>query len=255
MLFLISPAKTLDFTAASTDKHTQPRSLDQSQGLIDTLKEKTEAELMKLMKISEDLATVNRERYQDFELPFDLSNAKQALLAFKGDVYTGLGADDFSAAELDYAQRHLRILSGLYGLLRPLDLMQPYRLEMGTRLKTGKGKNLYEYWGDSITNLINHDLAKEGHEAVVNLASNEYFSAVQPKELKAELYQVAFKEYRNGSYKIIAFFAKKARGMMCRYAVKNNIAEPEELKGFDMDGYAFNEGLSGTREFVFTRES
>ncbi|TXB62752.1 peroxide stress protein YaaA [Phaeodactylibacter luteus] len=255
MLFLISPAKTLDFSAAATDKHTQPRSLAHSQGLIDILKQKTEAELMKLMKISEDLATVNRERYQDFEAPFDLSNAKQALLAFKGDVYTGLGADDFSAAELDYAQRHLRILSGLYGLLRPLDLMQPYRLEMGTRLKTAKGKNLYEYWGSSITNLINDDLAKEGHKAVVNLASNEYFSAVQPKELKAELYQVAFKEYRNGGYKIIAFFAKKARGMMCRYAVKNNIAEPEELKGFDMDGYAFNEGLSGPREFVFTRES
>jgi cytoplasmic iron level regulating protein YaaA (DUF328/UPF0246 family) len=256
MLLLLSPAKTLDYTEPSTDLHDQPRLLSDSQPLIDILKDKSESELMDLMKISEDLATVNRERYQDFETPFDLNNAKQSVLAFKGDVYVGLGAEDFSEADLKFAQAQLRILSGLYGVLRPLDLMQPYRLEMGTKLKNERGKNLYEYWGNRITELLNADLNANGQDkSVVNLASKEYFSAVKPKALAGKLYQIDFKEHRDGKYKIIAFYAKKARGMMARFAVKNRITTPEGLKAFDMDGYTFNAELSKDQHFVFTRES
>lgn len=256
MLLLLSPAKTLDYSESPSEIHEQPRLLSDSQPLIDILKDKSEAELMKLMKISEDLATINRERYHDFERPFNLSNAKQAILAFKGDVYLGLGAEDFSAEDLTFAQDRLRILSGLYGLLRPMDLMQPYRLEMGTRLQNERGKNLYEYWGSRITDLINEDLQANGEEkSVVNLASKEYFSAVKHKALEGTLYQIDFKEHRDNKYKIIAFFAKKARGMMARYAIKNRISTAEELKSFDMDGYAFNEELSKSQHFVFTRKS
>lgn len=257
MLLLLSPAKTLDYSAPATDLHEQPRLLQDSQPLIDILREKSEAELMKLMKISEDLATINRERYQDFETPFNLDNAKQSILAFKGDVYVGLGAEDFSEEDLQFGQDQIRILSGLYGILRPLDLMQPYRLEMGTKLQNERGKNLYEYWGSRITELLNADLnATNGQDkSVINLASKEYFSAVEPKELDGALYQVDFKEYRDGKYKIIAFYAKKARGMMARYAVKNRVTSPEGLKAFNMDGYAFNSELSKPQHFVFTRES
>lgn len=253
MILLISPAKTLDYSESPVSKHTQPRLLGQSEQLIGLLRKKSESDLMQLMSISEDLAVLNRERYQDFEAPFTPSNAKQALLAFKGDVYTGMGAEDFDEEDLQFAQQQLRILSGLYGLLRPLDLMQPYRLEMGTRLKNQAGKNLYEFWDADITELINQDLKDSPTKAVVNLASKEYFSAVQPQSLAGDLYDIAFKEERDGQYKIIAFYAKKARGMMCRYAVKHRLDKPEQLKGFDMDGYAFNEGLSSEREFVFTR--
>lgn len=256
MILLLSPAKTLDYAEPSTDLHDQPRLLSDSQLLIDILKDKSESELMDLMKISEDLATVNRERYQDFETPFDLSNAKQSVLAFKGDVYVGLGAEDFSEEDLKFAQTQIRILSGLYGVLRPLDLMQPYRLEMGTKLQNERGKNLYEYWGDRITELLNADLNANGQDkSVVNLASKEYFSAVKPKDLDGKLYQVDFKEHRDGKYKIIAFYAKKARGMMARYAVKNRVTNPEGLKSFGMDGYAFNPELSKPQHFVFTRKS
>ena len=254
MLLLLSPSKTLDYSQPATDLHDQPRLLSDSQPLIDLLKDKSDAELMDLMKISEDLATVNMERYHDFETPFDLSNAKQSVLAFKGDVYVGLGAEDFSEEDLRFAQGQLRILSGLYGLLRPLDLMQPYRLEMGTKLQNERGKNLYEYWGDRITDLLNADLNTNGKgRSVVNLASKEYFSAVNPKQLDGKLYQIDFKEYRDGKYKIIAVYAKKARGMMARYAVKNRVTNPEGLKSFDMDSYAFNKELSGEQHFVFTR--
>ncbi|MEQ8704063.1 MAG: peroxide stress protein YaaA [Phaeodactylibacter sp.] len=256
MLLLLSPAKTLDYSEPATALHDQPRLLSDSQPLIDLLKDKSEPELMKLMKISEDLATINRERYQDFETPFDLNNAKQSILAFKGDVYVGLGAEDFSEEDLQFAQEQIRILSGLYGVLRPLDLMQPYRLEMGTRLQNERGKNLYEYWGARITELLNADLSADGQDkSVVNLASKEYFSAVKPKELQGKLYQIDFKEHRDGKYKIIAFYAKKARGMMARYAVKNRITSPEGLKAFDVDGYTFNESLSEAQHFIFTRES
>mgnify|MGYP006267843457 CR=1 FL=1 len=256
MLLLLSPAKTLDFSEPALELHEQPRMLEDSKALVKVLRRQSESDLMKLMNISEDLAAVNRERYQDFETPFDLSNAKQSLLAFKGDVYLGLGAEDFNRKDLQFAQQQLRILSGLYGLLRPLDLMQPYRLEMGTKLKNERGKNLYEYWGDRITGLLNEDLNANGQDkSVVNLASKEYFSAVDPKKLDGALYQVDFKEHRDGKYKIIAVYAKKARGMMARYAVKNRVTTPEGLKAFDQAGYAFNAELSAEQHFVFTRES
>jgi len=190
----------------------------------------------------------------NWHTPFSLDNAKQAVFAFKGDVYTGLAADTLSAEDLKFAQQHLRILSGLYGLLRPLDLMQPYRLEMGTRLSNGFGNNLYEFWNHSITELINEDLEGLQPRAVINLASKEYFKAVDPAALQGDLYQVDFKEKReDGAYRIVAFYAKKARGMMCRYAVKHRLSEPDQLRGFDMEGYGFNESLSGERHFVFTR--
>ncbi len=254
MIFLLSPAKTLDFSESDRAAHTQPRLLEHSRRLIDILREKTVPELQRLMDISEDLAVLNAERYADYRTPFTPDNAKQALLAFKGDVYQGLGADDFDGDDLDYAQQHLRILSGLYGLLRPLDLMQPYRLEMGTRLSNGHGKNLYEFWGGRITELINRDLRDRQLKAVVNLASQEYFKAVDTDGLEGALYDIDFKEKReDGSYRIIAFYAKRARGMMCRYAVRNRLREPAQLRDFDMDGYAFNEALSDERHFVFTR--
>lgn len=253
MLLLISPAKTLDFGESDFDHYSQPRMLDRSQELVNLLKGKSEEELMDLMSISEDLAELNHDRYQSFRTPFTPDNAKPSLLAFRGDVYTGMGADDFTAQEMEFAQQQLRILSGLYGLLRPLDLMQAYRLEMGTRLQNEHGKNLYEFWGEEITRLINEDLREDDSNAVVNLASKEYFSAVKPAALEGKLYKVDFKERRKGKYKVIAFYAKKARGMMCRYAIKNGFTEPEQLKGFDMDGYAFNEELSSEQEYVFTR--
>jgi uncharacterized protein len=254
MLLLISPAKTLDFDEAGAASYTQPRMLNRSQELVELLKSKSEDTLMELMSISEDLAELNYKRYQSFSTPFTPENAKQALLAFKGDVYAGMGAEDFTAEEMEFAQEHLRILSGLYGLLRPLDLMQAYRLEMGTRMQNEHGKNLYEFWGGEITELLNKDLKETKGEAVVNLASKEYFSAVKTAGLEGKLYNIDFKEHRKGKYKIIAFYAKKARGMMCRYAIKNSFTEPEQLKGFDMDGYAFNEELSSVQEYVFTRK-
>jgi len=253
MLLLISPAKTLDFGESDFNHYSQPRMLDRSQELVDILRGKSEEELMELMSISEDLAELNHDRYQAFHTPFTADNAKPSLLAFKGDVYAGMGADDFTAQEMELAQQQLRILSGLYGLLRPLDLMQAYRLEMGTRLQNEHGKNLYEFWGEEVTKLINEDLREDESKAVVNLASKEYFSAVKPAALEGKLYNVDFKERRNGKYKVIAFYAKKARGMMCRYAIKNGFTEPEQLKGFDMDGYVYNEELSSEREYVFTR--
>lgn len=254
MLLVISPAKTLDFSEPSYTTHTTPRLLDKSDRLIEILREKTVPDLQKLMNISEDLAVLNAERYADFERPFSLDNAKQSLLAFKGDVYQGLQVEDFSEAELSFAQDHLRILSGLYGVLRPLDLMQPYRLEMGTRLQNGHGKNLYEFWGDTITELLNHDLQQLESKALVNLASKEYFKSIDTDQLEADQYNIDFKEKReDGSYRIIAVYAKKARGMMCRYVIKNRLTKPEELRNFDMDGYAFNQELSKERHFVFTR--
>ena len=253
MILLLSPSKTLDFSEPEWAIHSQPRMLGKSEFLVNVLREKTEEELKKLMKISDSLAVVNAERYQDFELPFGLDNAKQALLAFKGDVYQGLDAESLGKEDLEFAQSHLRILSGLYGLLRPLDLMQPYRLEMGIRLRAGTTKGLYDFWGDEITHLINQDLESTGGKSVVNLASREYFSAVKPAILKGRLFHIHFKEKRNGAYKVIALFAKKARGAMASYVIRNRIEVPEMLKGFDWEGYAFNEALSSEYEFTFTR--
>ncbi|MEM6964194.1 MAG: peroxide stress protein YaaA [Bacteroidota bacterium] len=253
MLMLISPAKTLNFDSTDLKKKSKPRFLNESQTLINVLKKKSPADIKSLMKVSDKIAELNVERYHNFKTPFNLKNAKQAVLAFRGDVYTGLDADNFDADDMVFAQKHLRILSGLYGLLKPLDLMQPYRLEMGTKLSNGFGKNLYEFWGDKLTKTINKDAKASKATAIINLASNEYFKSVQKKALKTDLYDIAFKEERNGVFKIISFSAKKARGMMAQFIIKNKLTEPEHLKGFDMDNYVFNEDLSSEREFVFTR--
>lgn len=253
MLLLISPAKTLNFDPTDLKKKSKPRFLSESQALIDILKKKSPANIKKLMSVSDKIAELNVERYHSFKTPFNLKNAKQAVLAFRGDVYIGLEADSFDEADLEFAQQHLRILSGLYGLLKPLDLMQPYRLEMGTALSNGHGKNLYTFWGDKITETINKDVKSSKSKAVINLASKEYFSAVKPKLLKADLYNIQFKEERNGKFKIISFSAKKARGMMAQFVIKNKLTNPEDLIGFDMDGYCYNEELSSERDMVFTK--
>jgi len=253
MLFLISPAKSLDYSETTVEQHSRPRLLKNTQELVSRLKDKSPGELKSLMSISDNLAELNANRYFKFSKQFTQKNSKQAVLAFKGDVYLGLEVEDFTSDDFEYAQKHLRILSGLYGLLRPLDRIQPYRLEMGTKLITEKGRNLYHYWDNQITDLVNKDTRKSGSKVVINLASNEYFKSIQTKNLKGELYNISFKEEKNGEYKIISFFAKKARGMMCRFAIKNKITEPEDLKSFDLGGYVFNDEMSNERDWVFTR--
>lgn len=212
-----------------------PRMLADSKSLISNLKQKSPKDIQNLMKVSENIANLNVERYHNFSTPFNLNNAKQAALAFQGDVYKGMEADTFSEEDLAFAQNHLRILSGLYGLLKPLDLIQPYRLEMGTRLENEHGKNLYEFWDKKITEVLNDDLEKQGDNIVINLASKEYFKSIKQNTLSADLYNIEFKEEKNGTFKIIAFYAKKARGMMANYIIKNKLSKPEELKGFDYE--------------------
>ena len=253
MLLLISPAKTLDFNPTSIKKKSKPRFLPESQKLINILKTKTASDLKKLMKVSDKIANLNVERYHSFHTPFNLKNAKQAILAFRGDVYRGLDVDSFDEKDLEFAQQHLRILSGLYGLLRPMDLMQPYRLEMGTHLTNEQGKNLYDFWGNKITKTINKDVKSSQSNAIINLASKEYFSAVKTDLLKADVYNIHFKEEKDGKFKIVAFFAKKARGMMCNFIIKNKLTDPEHLIAFDMERYCYNEELSSERDLVFTR--
>lgn len=253
MLVLLSPAKTLDFeTPPITEAHSQPEFTAQAAPLIDVLREKAPQDIADLMKLSDKLSALNVARYQGWTPEHTQENARQALLAFKGDVYTGLDAASLSEADLEYAQSHLRILSGLYGLLKPLDLMQPYRLEMGTSLETDKGKTLYAYWGSAITDRINSELQSDG--VVVNLASNEYFKSVQPKKLNGRLITPVFKDQKNGQYKIISFWAKKARGLMARYIIDKRIEQPEQLKAFDYEGYRFNEAMSEGDTWVFTRD-
>lgn len=256
MLLLISPAKTLDFESPlATQTFTQPEFIEQAEPLIDTLRQFAPQDIADLMKLSDKLATLNVARYESWSSQHTRDNARQALLAFKGDVYTGLQAEDFNEQEFAFAQNHLRILSGLYGVLKPLDLMQPYRLEMGTKLMTDAGKNLYQYWGSSITDRLNTELAMHSSEpVVVNLASNEYFKSVQPKGLKARLITPEFKDLKNGQYKIISFYAKKARGLMSRYAIKQGITNAEDLKAFDAEGYTYNASLSQGDAWVFTRD-
>lgn len=254
MLILLSPAKTLDFdTPAITEKATEPAFLEQSADLIDLLKQYSPDQLGKLMKLSPKLAELNTDRFQQWTLPFTKDNAKAAVLAFKGDVYTGLDADNLTEEQLEFAQQHVRILSGLYGLLKPLDLIQAYRLEMGTKLNNPKGKNLYEYWGDTLTLALNQEIEKSGSASVVNLASNEYFSAVNPKLLQAELITPVFKDEKNGQYKIISFYAKKARGMMTRWMLENKLNSKDRLIDFDVAGYRFSEEDSKENNPVFKR--
>jgi cytoplasmic iron level regulating protein YaaA (DUF328/UPF0246 family) len=254
MLMVISPAKTLDFeTPPTTERFTQPQYLDHSQELILQLRELTPAQISELMHLSDKLAGLNAARFGSWTPAFTAKNAKQALLAFKGDVYTGLAAETLSETDLDYAQQHLRLLSGLYGLLRPLDLMQPYRLEMGTKLANARGKDLYAFWGERISEWLNEALAEQGDDVLLNLASNEYFSAVKRSALKARVIDTEFRDQKNGQYKIISFYAKKARGMMSRFVISERIDNPEHLKQFDVQGYRFDNELSKPEKLVFLR--
>ncbi|PHS26354.1 MAG: peroxide stress protein YaaA [Methylophaga sp.] len=252
MLIVISPAKTLDFeTEPVTSEHTQSRFLDQSQQLIDDLKKLAVADVASLMKLSDKLAGLNMARFQTWSPPFDLSNAKQAVLAFKGDVYTGLDADSLDNAGFEFMQQHLRILSGLYGVLRPLDLIQAYRLEMATKFGNSKGENLYHFWGSQLRQSIEMELS-DG--VLINLASNEYFKALQAKNLNARIITPIFKDWKNGQYKIISFYAKKARGLMSRYIIDHRIEKPEQIQQFDTDGYRFSLEMSKGDDWVFIRD-
>lgn len=254
MLIIISPAKTLDYdTPAPTAKHTQPDLLESSQVLIDIMQKKDSFDIAELMKISMKLADLNNVRFREWNRPFTTDNAKQAMFAFKGDVYTGLDADTLDETDIAFAQNHLRILSGLYGLLRPLDLMQAYRLEMGTKLANSQGNNLYVFWGSLISEKLNQALKDQGDNILLNLASNEYFKAVKTDELNAEIITPVFKEKRGDKYKIISFSAKKARGLMCRYIIDHQIINPEAIKGFDLEDYAYNPELSVGNEWIFSR--
>lgn len=255
MLIVISPAKTLDYeTPATTKKSSQAALLDESQDLIDDLKKLAPQDISKLMGISDKLGSLNYDRYQQWQRPFTKTNAKQAVLAFKGDVYTGLDAESLSQDELSFAQQHLRILSGLYGVLKPLDLMQAYRLEMGTKFNNRRGKDLYEFWGERITDILNKQLKSVKSDVLVNLASNEYFKAVKKDKLKAKIITPIFKDMKNGQYKIISFYAKKARGLMSAYVIKKGITEAAKLKRFNWEGYNYNKELSKGDDWVFTRD-
>lgn len=254
MLAVVSPAKNLDYESnlPSLDV-TQPRLLDNAEELVKVCRQLSPQQLGSLMKISDKLAGLNAARFEQWQRPFNEENARPAMFAFNGDVYTGLDAASLSSDAIATAQKQLRILSGLYGVLRPLDLMQPYRLEMGTKLDNAKGKNLYEYWGDTITQVLNDDLAELGSSTLVNLASNEYFSAVKPKHLNANIITPVFKDEKNGQYKVISFYAKKARGLMARFIVNQKPESVSDLKEFDLNGYSFNEAMSSDKELVFCR--
>jgi cytoplasmic iron level regulating protein YaaA (DUF328/UPF0246 family) len=255
MLIVISPAKTLDFETPPTVKKTsQPAFLDRSAQLVADARKLSPDQVGALMGISDKLAELNHQRFMNWGLPFDADNAKQALLAFKGDVYTGLDADSLGAADFNFAQKHLRILSGLYGLLRPLDLMQPYRLEMGLKFANQGGKNLYEFWGSDITDSLNGQLKTLKSQVLLNLASNEYFRAVQTRALHAEIITPVFRDLKNGKYKVISFFAKKARGQMARYIIDQRLADVAGIKKFRGAGYRYNKSESTARDWVFTRD-
>lgn len=255
MIIVISPAKNLDYeTSAPTQQFTQPELLNDSTELADVCKKLTPLDLSNLMHISDKLAGLNAARFADWTNTFNLENAKQALFAFNGDVYTGLDAYTLKAEDIDYAQQHLRILSGLYGLLKPLDLMMPYRLEMGTKLANPRGTNLYQFWGNIITNKLNESAEAIDADILVNLASNEYFKSVKAKEFNGKIIAPDFKDWKNGQYKTISFFAKKARGMMARYIIENKIETVEGLLEFELAGYQYNPDLSTDIKPVFTRQ-
>jgi len=256
MLIVVSPAKTLDYTTPpKTKKFTLPDYLDDSAELIHRMREFSSLDISELMKVSLKIADLNFDRFEAWNKNFTEKNAKQAILAFKGDVYTGLDAESFSAKDFNFAQKHFRMLSGLYGLLRPLDLMQAYRLEMGTRLSTERGKNLYEFWGNEVTEGLNAQLKSIKSKYLINLASNEYFKVVKPKILQGEIITPAFKEFKNGDYKMIGVYAKKARGLLSRYIIQNQLSNIEDIKSFNVDGYQFNKKLSNDNNWVFTRKN
>jgi len=255
MLIVISPAKTLDFESKPiTQAASSPNFLEDSQELINTLKKYSPDDVAKLMKISPKLSELNVDRYHDWHTPFTQENAKQAVLAFKGDVYQGLDAESLSENDLEWSQQHLRLLSGLYGALRPLDLMQAYRLEMGTKLDNPRGKNLYEFWGDKITHHLNEQLAVNESQELINLASNEYFKVIKKDLVNAEIISPEFKDFKNGKYKVISFYAKKARGMMTRWIIENRLSTSQQLSDFSISGYYYSEEHSSSSNPVFLRE-
>ncbi len=254
MLIVISPAKTLDYeTKPVIRTHTKPGMLKQSQALIEILRNYSALDLAELMKLSMKLAELNFERYHDWQTPFNTKNAKQAVLAMKGEVYTGLDAESLSREDFDFAQDHLRILSGLYGVLRPLDLMQPYRLEMGTKLSNPQGKDLYSFWGETITQAVNKALKAQGDDILINLASNEYYKSIKPKLIEGRIITPQFKQKKNGGYRMIGVFAKRARGLMSRYIIENRLQDPEQIKDFKTDGYRFSKQQSKGDQWVFVR--
>jgi len=254
MLIFLSPAKSLDFkTPPQVAAHSMPAYLKQSERLIKALRKLSPADIAKLMDLSDPLALLNFHRYADWSLPFTPENAKPAVLAFDGDVYDGLAAKTLAADDLDFAQKQVRILSGLYGILRPLDLIQPYRLEMGTRFANPAGKDLYAFWGETLLAAINAELAGMPRPVVVNLASEEYFKAAVGRKINGTVIQPVFEDWKSGQYKIISFYAKRARGLMTRHAVLNRLTEPEGLKDFDSDGYAFEPAVSDETRWVFRR--
>ena len=256
MLSILSPAKTLDYeTAPTTKKSTQPLFIEQATSLVANARKMDPEDIQALMGVSAKIAALNHARFMNWDPAFTLSNAKQSVLAFKGDVYTGLEANTLSAEELAFAQKHLRILSGLYGLLRPLDLMQPYRLEMGLPFENAGGKNLYEFWGDQITETLGKHLKASGSPVLVNLASNEYFKAVKPKLLDADVITPQFRDLKNGQYKMISFFAKKARGLMARYIIQEGLTDPARLKRFKGEGYYYSADHSEGNTWVFLRDA
>ncbi|MES9990613.1 MAG: peroxide stress protein YaaA [Candidatus Thiodiazotropha sp.] len=254
MLITISPAKTLDYeTPPVTTTHTKPAFLKQSRQLVNILRNYSAMDLAELMKLSMKLSELNFDRYHNWKTPFNLKNAKQAALAMKGDVYGGLDAETLNQKGFDFAQQHLRILSGLYGVLRPLDLMQPYRLEMGTKLPNEMGKDLYAFWGEQITQAINKDLKAQGDDILINLASNEYFKSIKPKLLQGRIITPQFKEKKDGNYRMIGVFAKRARGLMSRFIIENRLRHPQQIQEFDTEGYRYNKRLSKEDQWVFSR--
>ena len=255
MLFLLSPAKKLDYdTPLRAEHHTQPLFVKQAAGLIEVLKTKSAQDIAGLMSLSPALSELNAARYAEWSPTFTQTNARPAVLAFNGDVYEGLDAGSLSDRQLTWAQDHIAILSGLYGVLRPLDLMQPYRLEMGTRLETAKGKNLYEYWGGAIADYLNSVLQDRKPALIINLASEEYFKSVDRNVLKARVVQCVFQEWKSEAWKVISFHAKRARGLMARYAIEHQVRTPQDLLAFDSEGYAYDAAASSADKLVFRRK-
>lgn len=253
MLIVLSPAKSLDLeTPPTTSLHSTPDFLDHSAQLIERMRQFSPAEVGSLMGISDALSSLNVARYASWTP--ELTEARQAIMAFNGDVYAGFEARTLQPGQLDYAQSRVRILSGLYGLLRPLDLIHPHRLEMGTRLSTARGKDLYAFWGDTITDALNRTAGEQGAKVLVNLASEEYFKSVRPRQLTVPVITPVFEDWKNGKYKIISFYAKRARGMLARYAAVNGVRDPEQLKQFDVDGYGFVPDASNDTSWVFRRK-
>lgn len=254
MLVTLSPSKGQDFEEPSlSKKYSKPADLKDSELLIKELRKIKSKKMQEMMTVSENIANLNVDRYKNFNTPFTTKNAKQAIFAFKGDVYGGLELSSFNEDDYNYAQDHLRILSGLYGCLRPMDLIQPYRLEMKTKLKNERGDNLYQFWDDRITKSLNKELKKQEEAVLVNLASNEYFKSVKPKLLEGRLLNINFKESKDGKTRVVAIFAKRARGMMADYIIRNRIERPEDLKKFRLGGYKFNKALSDDKQWTFER--